>query len=159
MAEDARALASTSKEDSTAMKTLAVVTVTFLPGTFVAALFAVPMFQWDAVSNGSIVSGRFWMYWAVTVPLTLLTVMPWFWWTQRVNKAHRDQLTQAREKFARDIKNLGEDLGDEAVRDKSMPVQEKMGGVQGWRGVVPHHRRHQAKIQNMRAWSPCNTDL
>jgi Mg2+ and Co2+ transporter CorA len=30
------------------MKTLAVVTVAFLPATFVASFFAVPLFNWDA---------------------------------------------------------------------------------------------------------------
>ena len=49
IAEESRTLAAASKEDSTAMKTMATVTIVFLPGTFVAAFFSVPIFRWDAV--------------------------------------------------------------------------------------------------------------
>ena len=39
-------LATKIMEDSSAMKTIAVMTMLFLPGTFSAALFAMPLFQW-----------------------------------------------------------------------------------------------------------------
>ena len=95
------------------MKTLALVTVVFLPGTFVAAFFAVPIFQWDAGVGEQIISRRFWIYWAVTLPLTLMTIIPWVLWTRRKNAAHRLQLKKAREKFAKDVQGLGEDASDE----------------------------------------------
>jgi len=34
--------------DSSAMKTIAIVTMTFLLATFFAALFALPVFQWNS---------------------------------------------------------------------------------------------------------------
>ena len=71
VAEDSRTLAFAGKEDSTAMKTPAGVTVAFLPGTFVAAVFAMPLFDWNASGGGTVVSNRFWIYGAPTVPLTL----------------------------------------------------------------------------------------
>lgn len=103
VAEDSRTLASASKEDATAMKTLAAVTVAFLPGTFVAAFFAMPLFQWDAASDGMVVSKRFWVYWAVTIPLTVLTLVVWVLWTRRQAKVHRVSEERAREELWVDI--------------------------------------------------------
>lgn len=103
VAEDSRTLASASKEDSMAMKTLAAVTVTFLPGTFVAAFFAMPLFEWDAVGEGTVVSKRFWIYWAVTVPLTFLTLVVWVFWTKRQARVHRKSERRASEELWVDI--------------------------------------------------------
>ena len=103
VAEDSRTLASASKEDSTAMKTIAAVTIVFLPGTFIAALFAMPLFQWDAVGDSKIVSNRFWIYWAVTVPLTFLTLLVWVLWTKRQARMHRSLDKRAREELRSDI--------------------------------------------------------
>ncbi|KAF2812177.1 uncharacterized protein BDZ99DRAFT_347708, partial [Mytilinidion resinicola] len=78
IARDSRMIAAESKRDSTSMKTIAVVTMTFLPGTFIAAIFSMPMFQWDATSPTDVVNKRFWVYWSITIPLTLLTFLAWF---------------------------------------------------------------------------------
>lgn len=80
------------------MKTLAAVTVAFLPGTFVAAFFAMPLFEWKAISDGMVVSKRFWIYWAVTVPLTFLTLLIWVLWT-RPARMHRISERRAREEL------------------------------------------------------------
>lgn len=70
-----------TRADSTAMKAIAVLTMCFLPGTFVSALFAMPMFHWDAESRSDVVSHRFWIYWAVTIPGTLSVLFVWrLWW-------------------------------------------------------------------------------
>ena len=85
------------------MKTIAAVTIVFLPGTFIAALFAMPLFQWDAVGNNKVVSNRFWIYWAVTVPLTCLTLLFWVLWTKRQARRHRSLEKRAREELRSDI--------------------------------------------------------
>ena len=82
------ALATASKRDSTAMKAIAAVTMVFLPGTFVASLFAVPVFDWhaDRARGEGVVGARFWVYWAVTLPLTAATVLcyvVWMGWLDR----------------------------------------------------------------------------
>ncbi|KAK2028983.1 hypothetical protein LX32DRAFT_682801 [Colletotrichum zoysiae] len=72
--------------DSTAMKTLAVVTMIFLPPTFIATLFSMSMFDWQGSSSTAgdadrTVVPEFWVYWAVSVPLTLAVVAGWrVWW-------------------------------------------------------------------------------
>ncbi|KAI9665064.1 MAG: hypothetical protein M1821_006512 [Bathelium mastoideum] len=87
-ARDAKIIAAASQRDSFSMKILAVLTMCFLPGTFVATLFSMTIFDWDTASSPSsaaansatrqqqsqsVVSSKFWVYWAVAVPLTLLT--------------------------------------------------------------------------------------
>ncbi|KAI0414723.1 hypothetical protein F5X98DRAFT_348416 [Xylaria grammica] len=80
VAHDTKILAVASKRDSSSMKILAAVTTTFLPGAFVATLFSMDMFNWFAGADMPVVSGRFWIYWVITIPLTLVTVGIWLAW-------------------------------------------------------------------------------
>ena len=81
------AIANTTKEDSYAMRTIAVMSILFLPGTFVSSFFSMDMFDWQAPKGASVVSFRFWIYWAVTAPLTVVVVSIWFLWL-RTHKKH-----------------------------------------------------------------------
>lgn len=85
------------------MKTLAAVTVLFLPGTFVASLFAMPLFRWDVDATSSIVSRHFWIYWAVMIPLTVATVLAWILWTRMTGLRHRAQDRMGRESLLNEI--------------------------------------------------------
>lgn len=85
------------------MKNLAAVTVVFLPGTFMASLFAMPFFDWNAATNSLLVSDMFWVYWAITVPLTLTTLAFWLLWTHRQTLIHREQDRKANEQFDNDL--------------------------------------------------------
>jgi hypothetical protein len=93
VAHDMKILAIACRSDSMSMKILAAVTTTFLPGAFVATLFSMDMFDWFAGHGTPVVSGRFWIYWSVTIPLTLLTVGIWlgweFWVMSRQKKQHQ----------------------------------------------------------------------
>jgi Mg2+ and Co2+ transporter CorA len=72
-------LAKSAKEDAASMKFLALVTLFFLPGTFFATLFAVPSLNWS--SDDGVISSRFWIYWAFTLPCTILLVIFYKGWT------------------------------------------------------------------------------
>ncbi|CAN9385152.1 unnamed protein product [Alternaria alternata] len=80
-------IANTTKEDSYAMRTIAIMSIIFLPGTFVSSFFSMDMFDWQAPKGTSVVSFRFWIYWAVTAPLTAVVVSIWFLWL-RTHKKH-----------------------------------------------------------------------
>lgn len=71
-----RDLAAAAREDSSAMKSIAILTMFFLPGTFFAALFAMPSVGWDQPRH-------FLLYWAFTIPATILTFTIWAVLTQR----------------------------------------------------------------------------
>lgn len=71
LAGDSSQIARESKRDSSAMKALALLTMVFLPGTFCASLFAMPFFDFSEPSGALILKDHFWLYWAVSVPLTV----------------------------------------------------------------------------------------
>ena len=79
VAKDSKAIAEAAKRDSASMKTIAVLGTVFLPGAFVSALFAIPLFDWDAPR---VVKPRFWIFWAVTVPLTAVVILGYWVWTK-----------------------------------------------------------------------------
>ncbi|KAL4733645.1 Alpha/Beta hydrolase protein [Aspergillus similis] len=83
-------LAATAGRDSTSMKILAFITTIFLPGSYVATLFSMNMFNWEdgasdsqsSDSDVSTISPQFWIYWTVAAPLTALTLAGWaLWWS------------------------------------------------------------------------------
>ncbi|KAI5467162.1 hypothetical protein BGZ63DRAFT_418883 [Mariannaea sp. PMI_226] len=79
-------IALSSHRDASSMKTLAVVTMFFLPGSFIAALFSTPCFNWASVdvnnfsSIGVASTPQFSLYWAITIPMTLLTFVLYYAW-------------------------------------------------------------------------------
>ena len=70
-------IAQITKEDSFAMKTIATLTMIFLPATAVSSVFSMSMFDWQKSSRPS---PRFWIYWAVAGPLTLIVICVWALW-------------------------------------------------------------------------------
>ena len=44
------------------------------PPDYIQSLFAMPLFNWDASSVRHAMSNHFWIYWAVTLPLTALVM-------------------------------------------------------------------------------------
>lgn len=83
------------------MKALAVITAIFLPGEFIGTLFGMSMFDWLAPSkdeeeaasakagagvggepeSDEILSHQFWVYWIISIPLTLFILFIWrAWW-------------------------------------------------------------------------------
>ncbi|KAF2728201.1 hypothetical protein EJ04DRAFT_449835, partial [Polyplosphaeria fusca] len=80
-------LGEAAKVDSGAMRTIAVVTMAFLPPTFLSAIFSTSFFsytpgQGNEPSRWS-VSSKFWIYWAFAIPLTCFTIGSWFWRERR----------------------------------------------------------------------------
>lgn len=67
-----------AQSDSAAAKTVAFVTLAFLPPTFVSAIFSMSFFTFDGES-GWAVSDKFWIYWAFSVPITLISLLVWYW--------------------------------------------------------------------------------
>ncbi|KAM0548168.1 hypothetical protein ACHAPJ_009966 [Fusarium lateritium] len=69
-----------TQSDSAAMKTIAFVTLTFLPATFVSALFSMSFFKMDDNTGAWSVSEKFWLYWVIAIPVTILTGGSWLLW-------------------------------------------------------------------------------
>lgn len=71
-----------AQADGAAMRTVAFVTLAFLPATFICAIFSMSFFDYDSSSGSWSVSGDFWRYWAVAVPVTVCTALLWLGWTK-----------------------------------------------------------------------------
>lgn len=65
--------------DSSAMKTIAFVTLIFLPPTFISSVFSMSFFQCGG-NNGWGMSNKFWIYWVFAIPTTIVTVTVWQYW-------------------------------------------------------------------------------
>ena len=71
-------------KDSSAMKTIAVMTMLFLPATFVSSLFGTNFFALQVSGSGSTtlhVSELWWIYVVSAVPLTLVVYLSWLWYS------------------------------------------------------------------------------
>ncbi|KAF2712193.1 hypothetical protein K504DRAFT_372085 [Pleomassaria siparia CBS 279.74] len=65
------------KKDSTSMNAIAALTMVFLPGTFVASILDAGVFTSEPGSNKIQTSGIWWVWLAISVPLTITTVLCW----------------------------------------------------------------------------------
>jgi len=79
------------------MKSIALLTMVVLPGTFISTLFAIFLFNWDAESWRDVPKPRFWFYWALTVPLTIFSVVAWLAWQKIYERTGRNLDQAARE--------------------------------------------------------------
>lgn len=70
-----------AKREASAMKAIAVVTMAFLPATFVSTLFGMNFFSFQP-GKAFTVSRQFWIYWAFSIPLTVATLSLWFRWSR-----------------------------------------------------------------------------
>lgn len=65
--------------DSATMKTIAFVTLTFLPPTFICAIFSMSFFDFGG-DSGWTMSSKFWIYWVFAIPTTIFTTLVWTYW-------------------------------------------------------------------------------
>ncbi|KAF4581029.1 hypothetical protein GQ602_007166 [Ophiocordyceps camponoti-floridani] len=77
-----------ASQDSAVTKTIAVLTMTFLPASFVASLFSTTFFS-SADDKKLAVSTKFWTYWVVAVPSTLLVLFAWWLFLQKSSSRNR----------------------------------------------------------------------
>jgi len=90
-------IAKEAAKDNASMITIATMTMLFLPGTFVSAIFSMVFFNYGVDNNGQEifqVSSRLWLYFAVTVPLTVLISGIYQYWRRqregRVESRHKE---------------------------------------------------------------------
>lgn len=68
------------RRDSTDMRIIAGVTLVFLPGTFTATLFGSGFFNFKPQGY---VSGWIWLYWVLTIGVTLAVLVIWWYFSSR----------------------------------------------------------------------------
>lgn len=106
IALDSKKLAEASTRDSSSMKAIAVLTMVFLPSTAVATIFSMGPFWTNEPGSVPSVSSEFWLYWAVTLPLTTVVLMVWQTWLWIYQKRQRRSLKDIEEAAAPISKEL-----------------------------------------------------
>ncbi|KAI1417613.1 hypothetical protein F5Y13DRAFT_60401 [Hypoxylon sp. FL1857] len=101
IASQQRRVAHATKRDGTAMKTLSLLGAVFLPGTFMASVFSMTFFDFnvgpsdggsdDSSGQGAQVSNKLWVYFAVTIPLTLIILLFWYVIDRRREKRYAEE--------------------------------------------------------------------
>ncbi|KAF2503366.1 hypothetical protein BU16DRAFT_521949 [Lophium mytilinum] len=71
-----RHLTEKATKDSGAIKIITIITVFFLPATVVAGFFSTQFVSIDP--QGLTISKKWWIYFAITIPLTLVTLLVWY---------------------------------------------------------------------------------
>lgn len=109
MARDQRKLAHASKRDSGAQKTIALLGALFLPGAFLASVFSTSFFNFQnglADDGGNpelpVVAKEFWVFWAFTLPITIIVVAGWVYWEKKKEKRYKIE----DEENGRDVENM-----------------------------------------------------
>ncbi|KXH68994.1 hypothetical protein CSAL01_06611 [Colletotrichum salicis] len=83
-------IATATGRDSRQMRSIALVTMIFLPGTFFATLFSMTFFDWSPNEDKkSVVSGYIWIYFLVTGVFTASTLVVWWYFLSPRHKKYR----------------------------------------------------------------------
>lgn len=90
------AIAVDGRRDSIAVKTISILGIVYLPGSFVATFFSMGMFDWnfaDATTSSPLkASPALWIYVAITIPLTVMTYIVWMLWSRKESQGGNDRL-------------------------------------------------------------------
>ncbi|OJD30626.1 mg2+ transporter zinc transport protein [Diplodia corticola] len=86
-----------TQEDSRSMHTIALITLVFLPSTLIATVFSSSFFDFtmaddDNNETGVHLSSLFWIFWVISIPITLVVVCLWWslkWCSNRKKKKKR----------------------------------------------------------------------
>ncbi|KAF7937182.1 uncharacterized protein EAE98_001496 [Botrytis deweyae] len=94
--------------------TMSLLGVLFLPGTFFAAIFSTTFFNFQHGVYAGIVSKKFYVYWASTIPTTLTLLGMWLLWQRRTKK-----MLEKRDEEFRDLELQSKRARDDIYREEN----------------------------------------
>lgn len=80
------------QSDSSAMKTIALYTVALFPMPFLASVFSMTVFYYNDDNGTWNVSKKFWIYWAVAIPVTSIVAALLYWYNKKINSGKLKRL-------------------------------------------------------------------
>ncbi|KAL5629046.1 hypothetical protein BROUX41_002437 [Berkeleyomyces rouxiae] len=128
MAREQKIIANASKRDGTTMKTLSILGAIFLPGTYLASVFSMTFFNFQD-SGVPKVSKDVWMYFALTIPITIFVVTAWFVLEARRKKEHKIQEEQVNDEWDRMEHTIMEQMRIKTIKHQ----QTTLPSVPTWR--------------------------
>ena len=82
-----------------------------------------PMFNWQTEITQEILSPWLWIYWAVTVPLTIVVILVWYIWIRRTDILHRDENLDR-------VNSLDHKIGQQSsVKSRADAAGSKQGSI------------------------------
>ncbi|TGO38106.1 hypothetical protein BHYA_0082g00490 [Botrytis hyacinthi] len=102
--------------------TMSLLGILFLPGTFFAAIFSTTFFNFQHGVSAGLVSKKFYIYWAATIPTTVMLLGMWLLWQRRTK-----ELLEKREKEFQDLEAQSKKARDDKHREE----------IDSWRTVAP----------------------
>lgn len=98
--QNMKIIAEANTRDSAAMVVISIVTIVFLPGTFVSSLFSTTIFNFQSDDGGVVKEHWHGIYWAITAPITLAILTGAFlFWKLRYSREKERRKTKAVPKF------------------------------------------------------------
>ncbi|KAK8877072.1 hypothetical protein PGQ11_002018 [Apiospora arundinis] len=121
-------LADRARRDGSTMKVIALMTMGFLPATFYAALWSIPVLEEPGLTKDD-----FWVYWAFTVPTTIVIFLVWDWLNDNNLRkltsieTYRTLLKRAREVHGAKLTNNADSEKHLDMRRQESPMHEDWG--------------------------------
>jgi len=98
LTEDMQWIALKTQDDTVSMKVITLVTLFFLPGTFMSTVMSTPIVTFPINDEGQqrkvVATGAVQLWFTVTVPLMIFTFLAW--WGVKILERHRQQKERAR---------------------------------------------------------------
>lgn len=95
LAEDSKSLAVVAGHDSFSMQTLAILTMAFLPATFLATVFAMPIMEWEK-GMGAVMRPEIALYIGLSVPLTVCIFGGWIYLIRQRKRTDDEKKRESR---------------------------------------------------------------
>ncbi|KAI1393169.1 uncharacterized protein F4822DRAFT_423632 [Hypoxylon trugodes] len=83
-----------TKRDGVQMRSIALLTMVYLPFSSVASIFSMNMFDWSAQDGGSVVSKYIWVFAVFAVGLSAITLFAWYYITYRHKKTPKKDTSE-----------------------------------------------------------------
>ncbi|KAF2455662.1 hypothetical protein BDY21DRAFT_373276 [Lineolata rhizophorae] len=106
-----------AKKDSSAMKTIAFLTLIYLPSTFDSSTFSTTIFDFQNWGEKSVASPGWWTYFISCVALTFVTIVTWFAWSRHEDKKWNRYIQTKSSRLAPPEDRLAEDNGSNGSSD------------------------------------------
>lgn len=81
-------------DDSATVRVVTLVTLVYLPFSFMASIFGMNFFRMGN-SNNVVISSEFWIYIVISIPVTVATMMCWRWWKGRQDAIREKAVSDA----------------------------------------------------------------
>ncbi|KAF3063548.1 hypothetical protein GL218_01805 [Daldinia childiae] len=88
-----------TKREGIQMRSIAILSMIYLPFSSVATIFSMDMFDWNAQDGGSVVSKYIWLFATLAIGLTAITVYAWYHITIRRERKADEEASEIQVKM------------------------------------------------------------